>query len=196
MNDSIHQSARCGTPDAIYLAIGSGEAVSDHDQYGALPLGIAAAAGNLVVIRALLELGADPASRDREGVTAWDYAVQGGHHHAVAEMLDRADEESKLHGVVHALHAAAAIGDDALVRKMLARGAAVDAVNRCGETALLLAVRGGRGRAATCDRRLSVVQHLLESGADPNAAGTGCSPIGAAALCGDPSVFRLLVEAG
>jgi hypothetical protein len=57
------------------------------------------------------------------------------------------------------LHAAAATGDVAEVRALLAVGVAVDAVDRQGRTALLLAVEGDR---------VEIARLLLDAGASPN----------------------------
>ena len=65
------------------------------------------------------------------------------------------------------LHAAAATGDMAEVRALLAAGVAVDAVDRQGRTALLLAVEGDRAEIARV---------LLDAGASPNARSEGTCP--------------------
>lgn len=53
------------------------------------PLGYCATTGRAGFVALLLEFGADPAHRDREGRCAMDYARVRGHH-AIAEMLARA----------------------------------------------------------------------------------------------------------
>jgi hypothetical protein len=88
-----------------------------------------------------------------------------------------------------ALRLAASRGDVAAVRRMLAEGVEVDAGNRYGATALLLATRNGHRE---------VVAALLEAGADVNRKDTfyGFGPFGAAVFGSHEEIAVLLVEHG
>jgi ankyrin repeat protein len=50
----------------------------------------AAAAGDQVIIRKLLEQGADPEAADNGGRTAWNHAIRNGHTDA-AKLLESPD---------------------------------------------------------------------------------------------------------
>lgn len=86
------------------------------------------------------------------------------------------------------LMGAAARGELAQVKDILAKGADVNATDQDGRTALMLAALGGRPEVA----RL-----LIEQGADINARMKGGSTVlMAAVMVGNPEVVRLLVDKG
>ena len=86
------------------------------------------------------------------------------------------------------LHGAAACGDVALLRKLLAKGADVDGVDADGNSPLLLATHYGR---------LAAVQVLLDARADVNKAGKdGYTPLFVAAQEGRVMVVVALLRAG
>ncbi|MEW6532662.1 MAG: ankyrin repeat domain-containing protein [Thermodesulfobacteriota bacterium] len=86
------------------------------------------------------------------------------------------------------LMGAAARGDLAQVKDMLAKGADVNSTDQDGRTALMLAALGGRPEVAKL---------LIEKGADVNARMKGGSTVlMAAAMVGNAEVVRLLVEKG
>lgn len=73
-----------------------------------------------------------------------------------------------------ALHIAAAAYRTALVRQLVALGAAVDAVNRRKQQPLHYAVDGGPGAAHWNPKaQVATIAALIDAGADPNAADTG-----------------------
>lgn len=111
-------------------------------------------------------------------------ASGSAYHHAVSKFLQRAWDRER-----SPLHAAAAMGHVALVRRLLASGVAVDASTGSGaETALHLAA--GSGVSAT-------VAVLLDAGACINAANLdGDSPLHVAAWEGDQATLQLLIERG
>lgn len=83
---------------------------------------------------------------------------------------------------------AAAQGDEALVRALLAAGADVNAASEDGETALVRAASKGH---------LHIVQLLLEAGADPNARREdGFNALGVAVFFGYTGVVRALLARG
>jgi Ankyrin repeats (3 copies) len=61
---------------------------------GMTPLMAAAAGGHEAIVALLLECGADPARRDRQGRTAAAYARAAGHVH-LAERLDTVVDKEK-----------------------------------------------------------------------------------------------------
>lgn len=86
-----------------------------------------------------------------------------------------------------ALHHSAADGDAPEVRRLLGAGASVHAVDKYNDTALQIAARNG------C---LSVVQCLLEAGADVDARSWRRTALLVAARYGHLAVVRCLLEAG
>ncbi len=62
---------------------------------GVTHLMLAAACGHEPVVELLLQCGADPARRDRHGLSAAAYARQAGHPH-LAERLDTVVDQEKV----------------------------------------------------------------------------------------------------
>ncbi|WP_245444839.1 ankyrin repeat domain-containing protein [Pseudaminobacter soli (ex Li et al. 2025)] len=86
------------------------------------------------------------------------------------------------------LHAAAANGDDAAITQLLASGAAIDARDGEGRTALLVATHGNRIDAARA---------LIEAGADVNAKDNiNDSPYLYAGARGHLEILKLTLEHG
>ena len=88
------------------------------------------------------------------------------------------------------LREAAVLGEAETVRALLDGGAAVDAADTKGRTALGMAVGGGH---------VEVARLLLDRGADVNrqtSAQFGITPLMTAAMRGDADMARLLIERG
>jgi ankyrin repeat protein len=112
--------------------------------------------GAVHVAASLIALpGVDLEAEAPNGNTALMMAAFKGNRVAVEALLDKGARVNRAGW--NALHFAAAGGDDAITRLLLARGAAVDARAPAGFTALMLAAR--EGQEAT-------VATLLEAGAD------------------------------
>ena len=82
---------------------------------------------------------------------------------------------------------AARVGDLASARLLVAAGADVNEATPDGAGALAVAALSGSG---------AVAAFLLDSGADPNAAGGGYAPLHAAILHRDPTLAEALLSAG
>ena len=127
---------------------------------------------------------------DAEGSTPSFYAAGTGDTKALARQLDanpRLINERDAEGSTPLSYAAGA-GATNTLRLLLARGAAVDATNHTGLTAL--------GNAAANNQPAALVA-LLDAGADPNHAdNSGATPLHAASLFGSVEMGRALLSKG
>ncbi|XP_073329538.1 uncharacterized protein ankrd50l isoform X2 [Pagrus major] len=149
------------------------------------------------VVSLLLERGADPGYRDQDGMTPLLLAAYEGNHDIVELLLEAGadvNETASPDGNVSAaaavspLLAAAAMGHMKTVSRLLYWGAAVDAIDCEGRTALCLAAARGS---------VEVVRALLDRGLDENHKDDlGWTPLHAAACEGHRSVCAALTEQG
>ena len=172
----------------------------------------AARSGATSVIEQLLAAGADPNVDAARGQTALMWAAAQGHA-AVVEVLlaydadvhARTDVWSELHKTdpQQASHAdyqvwiqqggnsplmfAARAGDRASVELMIVAGADVNVESAYGISATTLAAHSNHA---------DVVETLLGSGADPNAANSGYTALHAAILRGNETAVRSLLHHG
>ena len=177
---------------------------------GETPLMVAARSGAADVVELLLTHGAEPDARGARGQTALMWAV-AQHHPAVVDVLlahgadirARSDVWSEVmavpphgqpeynreipHGGNTALMFAARVGDVASLRWLIAAGADVDATDAWGVSATVLAVHTGFG---------DLVELLLESGADPDAADAGFSALHTAVMRRDTRMVSALLDHG
>uniref|UniRef100_UPI0037E827F7 ankyrin repeat domain-containing protein 50 n=1 Tax=Semicossyphus pulcher TaxID=241346 RepID=UPI0037E827F7 len=145
----------------------------------------------------LLERGADPGHRDHDGMTPLLLAAYEGNDDVVELLLEAGadvDETAGPDGNVTAaaavtpLLAAAAMGHMKTVSRLLFWGAAVDAIDCEGRTALCLAAARGS---------VEVVRALLDRGLDENHKDDlGWTPLHAAACEGHRAVCAALTERG
>ncbi|XP_056279286.1 ankyrin repeat domain-containing protein 50 isoform X1 [Pseudoliparis swirei] len=146
----------------------------------------------------LLERGADPGHRDHDGMTPLLLAAYEGHDDIAELLLEAGADVEETVGpgghvpaaaaAVTPLLAAAAMGHMKTVSRLLFWGAAVDAIDCEGRTALCLAAaRGG----------VQVVRSLLERGLDENHKDDlGWTPLHAAACEGHRAACAALTEQG
>ncbi|KAJ8246699.1 hypothetical protein GJAV_G00254410 [Gymnothorax javanicus] len=147
------------------------------------------------VVSALLEKGADPSHRDHDGMTPLLLAAYEGQATVLELLLEAGadvDESPGLRGFASAsitpLLAAASMGHQAAVKAALFWGAAADAIDGEGRTALSLAAARGS---------MEVVRLLLDRGLDENHKDhLGWTPLHAAACEGHRGVCAALTESG
>jgi hypothetical protein len=168
--------------EADYRAAVAKDGVNALFREGQTRLHRAATAGRLAEARILLELGADPKLADKYGHTPLHLAAQAGDREILKSLLakggmvddvvagalgDRealaklkAERGSKKNSSWTALHGAAAAGQVALIKELIAQGASVNAETEGRkETPLMWAARVGQ--RAACEA-------LLTSKADPS----------------------------
>lgn len=90
------------------------------------------------------------------------------------------------------LFEAADDGDLLSIKASIERGADVNAIDRFGDTPLVVAIASERS-----DTRIEILNLLLESGADPDYKGEeNCGVVYQAVLLKDPEVMDLLLRSG
>jgi uncharacterized protein len=175
---------------------------------GETPLMAAARSGSAAVVGQLLSKGADVNVSATRGQTALMWAVANKHPGVVRVLLAnavdihaRSDTWVQMMGVpLHTVHQrpfprggstpvmfAAAAGDLASARLLLAGGANVNDTDAWGMSATALAAHAGHK---------DLVALFLESGADPDAADAGFAALHVAILRGDVEMVRTLISHG
>ena len=171
------------------------------------------------LVQTLLEAGANPKAQDKQGKTALDWALVGGNGKALAPLIQRTGVPANPGKV---LSEAAAVGNEDIIKALLAAHVAADATAagelwtplvtaafHCQIESIRLLLAAGAnpnatsiaGRTALMEAashcRAEAVKLLLQAGANPNAlGGVGDSALTCAAQRGDLEIFRLLLDAG
>lgn len=182
----LHLTAYFGVENAARLLIDSNS--SDlKDGYDRTPLSWAAGNGHEIVIRLLLENGADIDSQDNDGQTPLSWAARNVHEAAVRLLLGKANPDLEDDNGRTPLSWAARNGHEAVVKLLLgARSIDPDLEDNMGQTPLSLAALRGHGE---------VVNLLLATGAvHPDSKDNkGRTPLSWAARNGYKSVVQLLL---
>ena len=158
---ALHWAAHKGDAEAVRLLLAAGAEVDATNRYAVTSLMLACARGSAPVVGALLGAGADPNAALPEGETALMTAARTGNVHVIRMLLAHgADLAAREHWRGQtALMWAAAENHPAAVHTLIELGASVDERSAAGWSALLFAVRAGKGEA---------VRALLDAGADVN----------------------------
>jgi ankyrin repeat protein len=189
----LHAAAHAGDAEAIRrLAAGDAD-LEARDDKGRTAVHVAAFASHEEALKALAGAGADM------------NALEGRYYDAVTiaavaddpEFMSLAIELGNDPGLVTspyegtALIAAAHLGHDEVVRRLIRAGAPLDHVNNLGWTALIEAVVLGDGGP----RHQRVVEALLQAGADREIGDNrGRTPLQLAELAGFVEIARMLRE--
>jgi ankyrin repeat protein len=155
------------------------------------PLADAAMRGDLAVVRALLERGADVNAAQGDGMSALHWAAQHGDRDMV-QLLVRAgaslDAITRI-GKYTPLHLASKIGEADVVAALLEAGSNVKAVTNSGAQAIHFAAASGSP---------ATVEVLLDKGADANAIESewGQTPLIFAAALDRADAIKALLQRG
>jgi ankyrin repeat protein len=188
-NHPVHRAAARGDVANLRAQLDADESLANlGSSRGMTPLHLAVLSGNLDAVSLLLERGADLHAWSREDMQAIDFAVFGDNqqrsHFDVARLL-------VAHGAAYDLTIAAASGDIATVRRMLADGVRIDASRPAGRRPLSSAVRFGHD---------DIVRLLLEQGANPQWEESNDAPHGTslhwASRRGNLAIVQLLLQHG
>lgn len=163
--------------------------IRQRDSMGVDALQWASLRGQSVIVKWLLEKGADVNAQGGKYGNALHAAVSGGYSEVVQQLLDSgADVNAQGEYFANALQAAAATGHEAIVQLLLKNGANVNARGGRYGTTLQSAVVRGHGE---------IVQYLLNNGADINAQGGQFgNALQAAAAGGYTALVKQLLNKG
>ena len=192
--DGLFRAAHLGDVAAIRKALTAGDDPDQRDNAGRTPAHVAAFASNDAALRALAEGGADMNALDDQVYDVLTIAAVADDPEMVSlaiQLGNRADLVTSVYDGT-ALIAAAHLGHDEVVRRLIAGGAPLDHVNNLGWTALIEAVILGDGGEA----HIATVKALIEAGADATIADRdGVTPLQHAEARGFDEMVALLLEA-
>ncbi|CAN9196308.1 unnamed protein product [Alternaria alternata] len=159
------------------------------DEGGQTALHWAVRGGSVLVMKLLLDNGANIEAKDKDSMTALHLAASEGNKAMVRLLVDLgADIEAKNKNNMTALHLAALKGEKAVVRLLVDLGADIEAKNKNNMTALHSAALKGEE---------AVVRLLVDLRADIEAKNkNNMTALHSAALKGEEAVVRLLVNLG
>ena len=148
------------------------------------PLIAAAKAGDTARVATLLKSEPAPDARDADGNTALHWAAVQGHDAVVRDLIrgGASVRATNAFGATPLIYAAGSLNS---VRALLDAGVDVNAATKWGTSSLAAAARHPESAA--------VVRLLLEKGADKSFLAVA---LDSAALAGDATTYRLLLEAG
>ena len=192
----LHAAAHRGDAAEIArLAAADRAALERRDGNGRTPLHVAAFARRHDAIRALVAAGADTGALDADRYDAVTIAAVADDEPTLELLLSLGASPrlvtSRWHGT--ALIAAAHLGHDGAVRRLIAAGAPLDHVNTLHWTALIEAIVLGDGGP----RHRACVRALLDAGASTRLADReGRTPLALARANGHAAIAAMLEAAG
>ena len=159
----LFDAAHRGDLPALQILLKNGEKPDPRDASGRTPFLVATFAGHHAIMESLVKAGADPRAKEFQNYDAITIA-------AVKDDPDTMSLAIKLGGsakeitspyIGTALIAAAHLGHDEVVRRLIKAGAPLDHVNNLGWTAMIEVVILGRGGP----RHIASLRALIDAGA-------------------------------
>ena len=187
---ALHWAVHYDAADQVEALLGAGANVNAANDYGVMPLYLAATNGSAATIERLLKAGARPNASLPTGETVLMAAASTGTPGAVAALLARgADPNGRQASKGQtALMWAAAEGHLEAARLLLEKGADLKTRTGSGFSALMFAAR---------EPSLELVKLLVERGGDINqSAEDGSTPLLVATVRGHVDTARFLLEKG
>ena len=191
----LHAAAARGDTSSIATEVAAGAPLEARDGNGRTPLHVAAFASHEAALAALAKAGANMRALDAQSYDVITIA-------AVADDVPMLDAALAAGGDARlitspyagtALIAAAHLGHDEVVRRLVRAGAPLDHVNSLGWTALIEAVILGDGGR----RHVETVRILVEAGARTDIADrNGLTPLAHARQRGYAAMVAILERAG
>lgn len=191
----LHAAAWRGDVAAIVRGAADKAALEARDGHGRTPLHVATFARQRAAVRALLKAGADSAALDHDRYDAVTIAAVADDEATLVVLLEGGASAklvtSRYDGT--ALIAAAHLGHDGVVRRLIAAGAPLDHVNNLHWTAVIEAVVLGDGGP----RHQATLKALLDAGASTRLADRGgATPLQLARQRGYREMVQMLERAG
>lgn len=191
----LHGVAAAGAAPAITEMIINGLDPDLRDGNGRTPFHVAAFLRRHAAMRALADGGADLDALDNQLYDAVTSAAVADDPDTMSLAIILGNRATNITSIYNgtALIAAAHLGHDEVVRRLIRAGAPVDHVNNLGWTALIEAIILGDGGP----RHLACVQALLAAKANPNLAdGSGVTPLAHATRRGFADMAKLIRQRG
>jgi ankyrin repeat protein len=191
----LHVAAWQGDAEAARRLIAAGAALNERDGHGRTPLHVAAHARQRELLRLLARAGAELGALDQDRYDAVTIAAVADDEPTLATLLELGASAklvtSRYDGT--ALIAAAHLGHDGVVRRLIAAGAPLDHVNNLHWTALIESIVLGDGGP----RHQATLQALIQAGASVQLADRqGATPLQLARGRGYTAMVRMLEAAG
>ncbi|XP_038219833.1 ankyrin repeat domain-containing protein 50, partial [Zerene cesonia] len=186
----LSTAAAQGNVEVVRQLLDRGLDEHHRDNSGWTPLHYAAFEGHIEVCEALLEAGAKVDEADNEGKGPLLLAAQEGHLDLVTLLVDKwnAPVDQRAHDGKTALRLAALEGQFETVAWLVARGAALDALDADRRSTLYV---------LALDNRLAMARQLLAAGAAVHCCDTeGRTPLHVSAWQGHTEMVNLLIKVG
>lgn len=191
----LHGVAASGAVSSITEMIVNGLDPNGRDGNGRTPFHVAAFLKQRTAMAALAAGGADVNALDNQRYDAVTIAAVADDPETMSLAIRLGNRAHNITSIYDgtALIAAAHLGHDEVVRRLIAAGAPLDHVNNLGWTALIEAVILGDGGA----RHQACVAALLAAKANPNIADrSGATPLALAKRRGYADIARMIEASG